>query len=227
MLAPPTCSPHPRRLDRSLRWLRVRLEGTRPWLPPHPCIFESAAIRCWPTRCCCLVRPQLFLGLTGHSPSGPGAGSIITVPQALGVGTITLTCETVCGASVADPTGRTARVSSVTTLTSVTARMVHGKRSPMCPFPVPARSGRYTAPSCKAMLVSVSCPNQRRRASTLVAYAIFSRSGSPRKYIRAPAVRDRNKSDAFPPRSIVPGWHTPRIGSPTLRSRLFRRTFQA
>ena len=51
--------------------------------------------------------------------------------------------------------------------------------------------------SCKAMLVSVSCPNRRRRASTLVAYTIFSRSGNPTKCIRAPAVRDRNKSDAF------------------------------
>ena len=47
------------------------------------------------------------------------------------------------------------------------------------------------------MLVSVSCPNRRRRASTLVAYTIFSRSGNPTKYIRAPAVRDRNKCDAF------------------------------
>ena len=45
--------------------------------------------------------------------------------------------------------------------------------------------------------MSVSCPNRRRRASTLVAYAFFSRSGSPTKYIRAPAVRDRNRSDAF------------------------------
>ena len=45
--------------------------------------------------------------------------------------------------------------------------------------------------------MSVSCPNRRRRAFTLVAYAIFSRSGSPTKYMRAPAVRDRNKSDAF------------------------------
>ena len=84
---------------------------------------------------------------TGHSPSGPGPGSTITVPRARGVGTITLTCETVCGASVADPTARTAKVSSVTVLTSVTSRMVHGKCLPMCPFPVPARSGRYTAPS--------------------------------------------------------------------------------
>ena len=46
-------------------------------------------------------------------------------------------------------------------------------------------------------LVSVSCPNRRLRASTLVAYAIFSRSGSPTKYIRAPAVKDRNRSDDF------------------------------
>ena len=81
---------------------------------------------------------------TGHSPNGPGP---FTIPLALGVGTITLTCVTVCGASVADPTARTARVSSVTALTSVTEWMVHGRRSPMCPFPVPARSGRYTAPS--------------------------------------------------------------------------------
>ena len=45
--------------------------------------------------------------------------------------------------------------------------------------------------------MSVSCPNRRWRASTLVVYAIFSRSGSRTKYMRAPAVRDRNKSDAF------------------------------
>ena len=84
---------------------------------------------------------------TGHSPSGPGPWSTITVPRAPGVGTITLTWETVCGASVAGPTARTAKVSSVTVLTSVTTRMVHGKRSPMCPLRVPAWSGRYTAPS--------------------------------------------------------------------------------
>ena len=53
------------------------------------------------------------------------------------------------------------------------------------------------ANSCKAMLVSVSCPNRSRGASTLVAYTIFSRSSKPTKYIHAPAVRDRNKSDAF------------------------------
>ena len=80
---------------------------------------------------------------TGHSPKGPGPGSIITVPRALGVGTITLTCVTVCGANIADPTARTARVFSVTALTSVTEQMVHGR----CPFPVPARSRRYTAPA--------------------------------------------------------------------------------
>ena len=44
------------------------------------------------------------------------------------------------------------------------------------------------------MPVSVSCPNRRRRASTLVAYIIFSRSGSPTNYIRAPVVRDRKRS---------------------------------
>ena len=41
------------------------------------------------------------------------------------------------------------------------------------------------------------CPNRRLRASTLVAYAIFSRSGNPTNYIRAPAVKDRNRSDDF------------------------------
>ena len=61
---------------------------------------------------------------TGHSPSGPGPRSTITVPQARGVGTITLTWETACGASVAGPTARTARVSSVIVLTSVTTRTV-------------------------------------------------------------------------------------------------------
>ena len=53
------------------------------------------------------------------------------------------------------------------------------------------------SPKRKVILVSVSCPNQCRRASTLVAYTIFSRSGNPTKYIRVPAVRDKNKSDAF------------------------------
>ena len=58
-----------------------------------------------------------------------------------------LTWETVCGASIAGPMALTTKVSSVTALTSVTTRMVHGKRLPMCPLPVPAWSGRYTAPS--------------------------------------------------------------------------------
>ena len=71
---------------------------------------------------------------TGHSPNGQGPGSIITVPLALGVGTITRTCVTVCGGSVADPTARITRVSSVTALALVTERMVHGRRSPMCSF---------------------------------------------------------------------------------------------
>ena len=84
---------------------------------------------------------------TGHSPSGPGPRSTITVPQAHGVGTITLTWVIACGASVAGPTARTARVSSVIVLTSVTTRTVHGRRSPRCPLPVSAGSGRYTAPS--------------------------------------------------------------------------------
>ena len=53
----------------------------------------------------------------------------------------------VCGASVAGPTAQTARVSSVIAFTSMTTRMVHGRRCPMCSSFALERFGRYTAPS--------------------------------------------------------------------------------
>ena len=49
--------------------------------------------------------------------------------------------------------------------------------------------------SCIAMLVLVSWPNRRHSASTLAVYVIFSCSGSPTKYIWAPLVNDKKKSD--------------------------------
>ena len=46
-------------------------------------------------------------------------------------------------------------------------------------------------------IVSVPCPNRRQKASNLAWYAMFSRSGSLTKYILAPPVRDRNRSEAL------------------------------
>ena len=53
------------------------------------------------------------------------------------------------------------------------------------------------ASSTSAILVSVSCPNLLQRASTLALYAVFSHSGSLTKYIPAPPVNERNRSEAF------------------------------
>ena len=111
--------------------------------------FSSILIGCGPVlanqillSCSTSITPR-----TGHSPNGPGPVSISTVPPDLGVGMATRTWVTVCGASVADPTARTARVSSVIACTSVTDRMVHGRHCPMCSSFALERVGSYTAPS--------------------------------------------------------------------------------
>ena len=106
--------------------------------------FSSISIGCGP-----VLASQILLSwststtpCTGHSPNGPGP--VITVPPGLGVGTATRTCVMVCGASVADPKAGTAKVIAHT---SVTDRMVHGRRCPMCSSSGFERVGRCTAPS--------------------------------------------------------------------------------